>query len=727
MEKKVTDRIISSPLPMQHVRVTGGFWKREQEVVRTAILPYQWDALNDRIPDAAPSYCMHNFRAAAALNQKKSAEGAAFVPPVYTNRGFEALPEDPAHPDDDKFYGFVFQDTDFSKWIEAVGYSLTNHPDPDLEAIADGAIDIVCAAQQEDGYLDTYYILNGMDRAFTNLKDHHELYCMGHLIEGAVSYFQATGKDKLLRAAMRFADCAVRHFLDEGHPGYPGHEIAEMALARLYETTGEKRYLDLASHFIDARGQQPLLFEPKIWKKGFDPFTAAYHQAHQPVREQKEAVGHAVRAVYLYSGMADVARLTGDAALLDACRNLWDSITQTKLYVTGGIGGTYLGESFSYPYDLPADSAYSETCAAIGLVFFARRMLQLDPDAKYGDVMELALYNTVLAGKAMDGKSFFYVNPLEADPATLPLDGRLEHVVVPRQKWFGCACCPPNIARTLSSVQAYAYTASADTLFVHLYLDSEVRAALSGGKLILTTSTTYPWDGAVRLRVRGEAAAAVAGGLDEDSAAVASEFVDNSDATKVADAAAVAAEATIALRIPGWCRNHSVKILDADGNSAEDRFTRRYDRGYLYLTGRFVDETIELSLDLAVRLLAANNAVKEARGMAALARGPITYCLEESDNGKDLHLLSLNVEAIRTQGIQTKTISIGDQEVTALEVPGFREPSERGGPLYRDLLYSAVGEAPAEIKRDEVLLTFVPYYAWDNRGSGEMRVYVPLA
>ena len=693
MKQEGPDRITSRPLPMRQVHVTDGFWKREQEVVRTAILPYQWDALNDRIPDAAPSYCMHNFRAAAALTKKKNDAGTAFVPPAYTNRGFETLPEDPAHPDEDKFYGFVFQDSDFSKWIEAVGYSLINHPDPALEAVADGAIDIVCAAQQENGYLDTYYILNGMDRAFTNLKDHHELYCMGHLIEGAVSYFQATGKDKLLRAAMRFADYAVRFFLEEGNPGYPGHEIAEMALARLFEATGEKRYLDLAAHFIDARGQRPLLFEPRIRKKGFDPFTASYHQAHQPVREQKEAVGHAVRAVYLYSGMADVARLTGDAALLDACRNLWDSITQTKLYVTGGVGGTYLGESFSYPYDLPADSAYSETCAAIGLVFFARRMLQLDPDAKYGDVMELALYNTVLAGKAMDGKSFFYVNPLEADPATLPLDGRLEHVVVPRQKWFGCACCPPNIARTLSSVQAYAYTASADTLFVHLYLDSEVRADLSGEKLVLTTSTAYPWDGAVRLRVRGGAAA----------------------------------EATIALRIPGWCRNHSVKILDADGNSAEDRFTRRYDRGYLYLTGQFADETIELSLDLAVRLLAANNAVKEARGMAALARGPITYCLEEADDGKDLHLLSLNVEAIRTQGIQTKTISIGDQEVTALEVPGFREPSERGGPLYRDLLYSAVGEAPAEIKRDEALLTFVPYYAWDNRGSGEMRVYVPLA
>ncbi len=714
MEKSGSDRITSRPLPMRQVHVTDGFWKREQEVVRTAILPYQWDALNDRIPDAAPSYCMHNFRAAAALTKKKNEAGIAFVPPAYTNRGFETLPEDPAHPDEDKFFGFVFQDSDFSKWIEAVGYSLINHPDSALEAVADGAIDIVCAAQQENGYLDTYYILNGMDRAFTNLKDHHELYCMGHLIEGAVSYFQATGKDKLLRAAMRFADYAVRFFLEEGNPGYPGHEIAEMALARLFEATGEKRYLDLAAHFIDARGQRPLLFEPRIRKKGFDPFTASYHQAHQPVREQKEAVGHAVRAVYLYSGMADVARLTGDETLLKACRNIWDSITQTKLYVTGGIGGTYLGESFSYPYDLPADSAYSETCAAIGLVFFARRMLQLDPDAKYGDVMELALYNTVLAGKAMDGKSFFYVNPLEADPATLPLDGRLEHVVVPRQKWFGCACCPPNIARTVSSVQSYAYTASADTLFVHLYLDSEVNVDLGGRALSLTTSTAYPWDGAVRLRVHAEGA----------------------DEAAVGTSAAMTGE-TIALRIPGWCRTHSVKILDADGNDAEGKFVKKYDRGYLYLTGSFTDETIELSLDLAVRILTANNAVKEMRGMAALARGPVTYCLEEADNGKDLHLLSLDIEAVQSRGIRTKSITIGGQEMIALEVPGFRELSERGGPLYRELVVASgmdaessseqASEPDLKKKRDEATLTFVPYYAWDNRGSGEMRVYVPLA
>ncbi|MBQ9611004.1 MAG: glycoside hydrolase family 127 protein, partial [Lachnospiraceae bacterium] len=349
----------SSPLPMRQVRIGESFWYREQEVVRTRILPYQWNALNDRIPDAAPSYCMHNFRAAAALSKKRRSQGENYEAPVYTFRGFEALPEDPRKPDPDKFYGFVFQDSDFSKWIEAVGYSLMNHPDAELEKTADAAIDIVCEAQLENGYLDTYYILNGMDRAMTNLADHHELYCMGHLIEGAVSYYQATGKDKLLKAAMRFADYMADYFMSDkenSHKGYPGHEIAEMALARLYELTGEKRYLDLAVYFLNERGQSPLFFAEEKRRReeqeGVKPVLNniqtdawslrnpySYNQAHKPVREQGEAVGHAVRAVYLYSGMADVARLTGDETLYKACLDLWESITKEKLYITGGIGG----------------------------------------------------------------------------------------------------------------------------------------------------------------------------------------------------------------------------------------------------------------------------------------------------------------------------------------------------------------------------------------------------
>ena len=530
----------SSPLDLKQVQITDEFWGREQELVRTEVIPYQWDALNDRIPDAAPSYCMRNFRVAGRMMKEKREQGAKFVAPTYTFRGFEALPEDPKNPDPDKFYGFVFQDSDFAKWIEAVGYSLVNHPDPELEKTADEAIDIVCAAQAENGYLDTYYIINGMDRIFTNLRDHHELYCFGHLLEGAISYYQATGKDKLLKAAEKYADFISTKFgPEEGKcKGYPGHEIAEMALAKLYEVTGERKYLDLSKFFLDMRGTRPYYFDLEEKERAEhdgmsyrEPNPAeirhAYHQANYPVREQSEAVGHAVRAVYLYSGMADVARLTGDEAMYEACERLWNNITKEKLYITGGIGGTHLGEAFSFGYDLPNDTAYSETCASIGLAFFARRMLEIQADNRYGDVMEQALYNTVLAGMALDGRSFFYVNPLEVLPEACEKDERKRHVKAIRQKWFGCACCPPNIARIVSSFGAYAYTQNESTLYTHLYAGSRVSFTLNGTAADMKLESNFPWDGKVKAVLH-----------TEDSA-----------------------KGTLAFRVPGWCRQAKMLIL----------------------------------------------------------------------------------------------------------------------------------------------------------------------
>lgn len=283
----------SKPISLKRIQLDDGFWKPEMELVRKEVIPYQWETLNDRVPEAAPSYCMHNFKVAARMNKEKREQGSKYQEPTYTFRGFEALPDDPRHPDDDKFYGFVFQDSDFSKWIEAVAYSLTQHPDPELEKIADGAIDIVCAAQLENGYLDTYYIINGMDKMFTNLKDHHELYCFGHLTEGAVAYYQATGKDKLLKAAMRFADFIASYFgTEEGKcKGYPGHEIAEMALVRLYEVTGDEKYKKLAEYFVNQRGTQPYYFdsEGKVTEKEKKTkIRYQYYQAHLPVRDQKD-------------------------------------------------------------------------------------------------------------------------------------------------------------------------------------------------------------------------------------------------------------------------------------------------------------------------------------------------------------------------------------------------------------------------------------------------------
>lgn len=752
-------------MDLKKVVITDGFWGREQELVRTEVIPYQWEALNDRVPGAAPSYCMRNFRVAGRLMRQKREQGAGFIAPAYTFRGFEALPEDPENPDPDKFYGFVFQDSDFAKWIEAVGYSLTNHPDRELEKTADEAIDIVCAAQAENGYLDTYYIINGMDRIFTNLRDHHELYCFGHLVEGAVSYYQATGKDKLLKAAERYADFICSRFgYEEGKcKGYPGHEIAEMALARLYELTGEERYLELGRFFLEMRGTRPYYFdmedkeraehEGRVWKapdgESEQPVEGSaadsleesprnlrfhYHQAHQPVREQTEAVGHAVRAVYLYSGMADMARLTGDEAMFAACERLWNSIVNEKLYITGGIGGTHIGEAFSYPYDLPGDTAYSETCAAIGLAFFSRRMLEIQADSRYGDVMEQALYNTVLAGMSLDGRSFFYVNPLEVVPEACRRDERKQHVKSVRQKWFGCACCPPNIARIVSSIGAYVYTAGQETLYTHLYVGSRAGFCLNGTEVEMQLESGFPWEG------KGKATLHMTG----------------------------TAQGTLAFRVPGWCRNMTVEVREpvwegrtvagchvirrADGEEAEiasfgtpidaaallgsesreapRRMSLRMEKGYLYLTGEWKDgDEIYIDISMEVCCVTANTKVREDIGRVAFLRGPICYCMEEADNGKDLHLLRADMQKAAQgekpqpgevqsafPGIQVTVSHELGHEIRVLRVPGYRqEPSGE-----KDGLYSPY----ALVRERETILTLVPYYTWNNRGEGEMSVWV---
>jgi len=675
---KMDKQNFSKPLAFENIKMTDDFWKRNMELVRKEVIPYQWETLNDRVPDAAPSFCMRNFRTAGKMQKERRRLGDAYIPPKYVYRGFEALPEDPANPEEGRFYGFLFQDSDFSKWIEAVGYSLSQHPDPELERIADGAIDIVCAAQNEDGYLDTYYIINGMDAAWTNMRDHHELYCFGHLAEGAVAYYQATGKDKLLRAACRFADYVDAHFgPQEGkRRGYPGHEVAEMALVRLYDVTGEERYLRLASYFVNERGQQPSYFAQeemiRAAKEGRPPRrdTYAYHQAHRPVREQDEAVGHAVRAVYLYSGMADVARMTGDESLFAACRQLWHSIVDEKLYITGGIGGTHMGEAFSYPFDLPNDSAYSETCAAIGLVFFARRMLQICADSRYADVMEQALYNTVLAGMALDGKSFFYVNPLSVNPVACQRDERLQHVKPVRQKWFGCACCPPNIARLTSSVAQYAYTENENTLFTHLYVGGNVTKQFAGGQLTMEMQSALPWHGHAKSVIHADAPV----------------------------------EATLAFRLPGWSDQ---PVIKAEGKRQEVR------DGYVYLSGTWQEgDEIAIDLPMPVRIWNADERVRENIGRVAFTRGPITYCAEEADNGKDLHLL--RIADLNSEHVQLEASTVFGHECTLLKVQAKRAVPAPGG-LYRKA--ASLAEENAEI-------TLIPYYAWANRGLGEMTVWL---
>ena len=680
----------SRPLSLRKVQVTDEFWKNEMELVRKEVIPYQWEALNDRIPDADPSFSMRNFKGAGRLNARRRAEGDAYRP-VKWPLEFQPRPEDMDHLEE-RFYGCLFQDSDFSKWIEAVGYSLTQHPDPELEATADEAIDIVCAAQLENGYLDTYYIISDQDKIFTNLKDNHELYCFGHLTEGAVAYYQATGKDKLLKAAERYADYISSCFgPEEGKKkGYPGHEIAEMALVRLYEQTGEKKYLELSRFFVDQRGTRPYYFDleqPDRVKKGHEEeLRYAYNQAHLPVRQQDEAVGHAVRAVYLYSGMADVARLTGDESLYAACERLWENMTRKKMYITGGIGATHIGEAFSFNYDLPNDTAYAETCASIGLVFFARRMLQIKADSRYADVMERALYNGVLSGMALDGKSFFYVNPLESLPEACHKDERKFHVKPVRQKWFGCACCPPNIARLISSIASYAYTKSDDTLYVHLYMGSALECEFGGKKADVRITSGFPWNGKVTVELR----------LEEET------------------------EFTLALRIPGWCEGYTVNGRPGPAGGtvdAEKPESEILKDGYLYLRRTWRDgDKLELDFPMTVRIMEADSRVREDIGRAAVTRGPVVYCMEEADNGRSLHLCVLPEDVV----VSEEKGDIQGVPVVKVIADGLRQKPEPEEELPQEELYHVRRRVEYEAAR----LIFIPYFAWANRGEGEMQVFV---
>ena len=677
------DKHENRAIDLMSIVITDDFWKTEQELVRTEVIPYQWEALNDRVPGAAPSFAMHNFRAAKALRARSHEPG--FEAPVFGKVPFEVLPENPENPDPDKFYGFLFQDTDFYKWIEAVAYSLTAHPDPELQKTADEAITVIAGAQAEDGYLDTYYILNGRNAEFTNLRDNHELYCFGHLTEAAVAYVQATGNPELLGVAERYAAyISSKIGAEEGKKhGYPGHEIAEMALVRLYEETGDEKYLNLSRYFIDERGKDPKYFSleghPQHDYEKPNPIFS-YYQAHKPVREQDEAMGHAVRAMYLYSGMADIARLTDDASLKEACRKLFRSTSRDKMYITGGVGSTHIGEAFTFPYDLPNDTAYTESCAAIGLVFFARRMLEMEPKSVYADVMERALYNGVLSGIALDGKSFFYVNPLEVWPEASRRDARKLHVKNVRQKWFGCACCPPNIARLLGSVGAYAYTENEDTLFTHLYMSSEIKKLIHGQEVLvkLSADRSDPSKWTVRILVEN----------------APSDF-------------------TLALRIPGWCGGkYELSGVLETAVCEKD--------GYLYVKKDWQGtEEIVLELQCPVRFIRSDTRVRENSGKIALTHGPLVYCLEEKDNGPDLNLVMIERDTEPAE-VLFETAEIAGRAAEVLLIPGLREQPVTDQGLYFD----------AEEETDSctpVTLRMIPYFMWANRGENEMQVWIRRA
>ncbi len=403
----------------------------------------------------------------------------------------------------------IFWDSDAGKWIEAVGYSLSTQPNPEFERQVDEVVDLIEQAQQPDGYLNIFYTAVEPENRWSNLRDRHELYDAGHLIEAAVAYYQATGKRKLLDVLCRYADHIDARFgPNEGQKrGYPGHPELELALVKLYQATGERRYLNLSKYFIDERGQPPHYFDLEARERGEDPrnfWAKTYHycQAHAPIREQTEAKGHSVRAGYLYSGAADVALETGDEPLLDAMRAIWHDLTEHAMYITGGLGPAHTNEGFTFAYDLPNENAYAETCASIALVFWAQRMFHLDPDSRYIDVMERALYNGVLSGVSYEGSHFFYANPLASYPNVNPYErwsGIATDRYYRRSEWFDCACCPPNLARLVASIGAYFYSMTADTLYVHLYNQNRAQVQLNGTPVQVEQQTNYPWDGTIQL------------------------------------------------------------------------------------------------------------------------------------------------------------------------------------------------------------------------------------
>lgn len=666
-------------LDVKNYKSKEGFVYRYQKLVKDTVVPYQYAVLNDAVEGVAKSHVIANFENAA-----KAVRG-----------------EDVG----DGFYGMVFQDSDAAKWIEAAAYSLVIFPDEDLEKKVDELILKIEAAQDADGYLNTYYTIKDKEKRWTNLLEGHELYCSGHMMEAAVAYYEATGKDRLLKVMQKNAAHIYQHFIVEGHEGYPGHPEVELALLRMYQATKDRICLELAEHFINVRGVDNRFYEKELAKRnwqvwGNDASNADYQQSGKPVREQKDATGHSVRAVYLYTGMADLAAVTEDEELAEACRRLWESITERRMYVTGGIGSTVEGEAFTVDYDLPNETAYAETCASIGLMFFASRMLEMEADSKYADVMERAFYNTVLAGMQLDGKRFFYVNPLEVLPGISGVIHTHRHDLPERPGWYACACCPPNAARLIASFGKYAYSENAETSFVHLYAEGEV--SFENG-MKLKCETEYPYGFTITYRV-------ISGGKTlalriPDWSSTYSVTVNAKEAEVSKEKAAGEEKMAGAEKLAGAEKAAGAeKLADAENASAEMK------KGYLYLSGLRDGDVVTLKLDDAAKRIYTSTKVAENTGAVALQRGPLIYCVEGADNEGDVLSLSFKEDGEVTAGEFLKEELMG---CIKLQAEGYRTQSA-------DTLYSM--KKPEKIP---CTITAVPYYTWGNRGINQMRVWLP--
>jgi uncharacterized protein len=627
-------------LPRSHVTIHDGFWKRWRDLVGETTLAHQFEEMRA------------DGHLDAMRLERRMHRGRELADP-WTDAGY--------------WGASVFWDSDLAKWLEASSARLEQTRDATLEARVDEIIGLFEQAQLPDGYVNSHILTWRPQHRLKNLRDLHELYCAGHLIEAAVVHFEATGKESLLRIAQRFADYIGARFGREPGQirGYCGHPEIELALLRLYRVTKERRYLDLCRYFIDERGQSPNFFDQEaVARLDSRPFRAnhpgspyAYMQAHEPIRKQTKVVGHAVRAMYLFAAVAELALEDGDSELLATCERLWQDVITKKLYITGGIGSASENEGFTRDYDLPNENAYAETCASIGLFLFAHRLLQAGLDSQYGDVMERALYNNILSGISLDGRSFFYDNPLAS---------RGSHRRVPWPWW--CPCCPPNLARLISSLSGYLYSQRENAIAVHHYVTGEARA----NGLTLRVRSGFPYQGNNAVEVLGEAPV----------------------------------EKALSFRVPDWAGHYDLKVNgEALAPSA--------DRGYVTVRRTWkAGDRVELNFELPVRMKYCRYEVDVNRGRLALTRGPLVYCLEEVDNGPDLDAVALPSNGAFEPAPQSDM----HEGIVALIGPGVRE-DVRTDSLYAD-------EPPAT---QEIKVTAVPYYAWNNRGSGEMLVWIRRA
>ena len=630
------------------VQIKDLFLSRYTDMVESTIIPYQWRMINDD----RKSGIIHNFRVAAG-----EIEG--------------------------KHIGYVFQDEGLPKWLESAAYALAHHRNSEIEAWADRAIDLIAGAQQEDGYVFTYFQIEHPDKAFHNLLESHELVCLGNILEAGIAYRHATGKDKLLRVAIRLADCLCRNFgPDSPNPELvPGHPGIEFCLIKLYRETGCDRYLKLARHFIDTRGTNPKALEqqhdrewdlPNIFPTWHSFADYTYMQIHKPVREQDTAEGHTVRATYLYSGMADLYMETGDKSLLRACERIYNDLAGRRMYITGGVGSSECGERFTLDYDLPNDTVYNESCGSVGLALFCRRMFQATGDGKYLDTAERAIYNTVTGSIGLDGEHFFYVNPLEVWPAADKFNPSRRHVKTVRQDWYQVACCPQNTLRTLAGLDEYVWYVRDDTVYAGLYLGSRTNITVSGQAVSLHCETEYPFGNTIHYTLENDA------------------------------------QFTLALRRPGWSESFTVKV---NGNEVAPDIRK----GMAYLPGPWkAGDTVDISIGMPARLVSAPPKVRADAFKAALVKGPLVYCFEETDNGENLSAIQVSVNAPVEEVYEPDLLG----GTLTLRLPGRRLTDRQWNEtdLFKPL-------APVF---EELSLRAIPYCLWNNRGEGEMAVWIAV-